>query len=100
AVGECGISHEQIRVHHAASATDLDAILQAAELRPTVLDDPDTAAGEFDEADGVLFAAGAIAVKDPAPHLGEDGHRFLFETEHPSKPGEAVAAHVHQRATA
>src|SRR4029077_5114748 len=98
AVGRQGVAHVQIGVGYAGFAENFDAIVHATASRPTVFDEPGGAVGEFEDAERIVFGFGFVGVNVGA-HLAVN--RFEGRAaEKKVTEGDAVAAEIHERATA
>src|SRR6516225_3358929 len=84
---------QQIAINHPLGAVEFDAVVHAALLGPAIFDDGDTSILELQDDDGIVVATGALGVQDA---LTSGEHALgLRLAEHPARPLDAVAAHIH-----
>ena len=98
AVGLDGVAVQQIGVGHAVGAVHFGPVVHAAQLGPAFLGHGDHPVGELQDQDGVVVAAGLVAMHLGA-HLGVD-RLDRRPAEHPAEELDGVAAHVHGHAAA
>src|SRR5437016_10456830 len=83
AVSQRGVAHEQVGIDHAGVAINLDTVVHAAVLRPTVLRHADRAALELDYTYRIHLGARAFLVNQAALHVRIDAADFWSAAEHP-----------------
>src|SRR5271157_2742861 len=96
AVGRQGVAHVQVGEGQSSFAVNLDPVIHTAPAGPAILNQADGVPGELEDAEGVVLAAGLVAVHIRA-HLAVDtlDHRPV---EEPIAKGDSMATHVHEHA--